>query len=111
LQDVVVVATGQQIHPDPEGKPTSVNNVVTLLLTPADSEKLVLATSLGAIHFVLRNGADKEQTASSSVGLAELTGTTDAPDTANTAVSTPLHAKPYQVETVLGDKQVVKTFY
>src|SRR6202044_3534668 len=34
LQDVVVVAAGQQIRPDPEGKPTSVNNVVTLLLTP-----------------------------------------------------------------------------
>ena len=29
------------------------NHVVTLLLTPEDSEKLVLATSLGAITFVL----------------------------------------------------------
>jgi pilus assembly protein CpaB len=105
------VAAGQQIRPDPEGKPTSVNNVVTLLLTPADSEELVLATSLGAIHFVLRNGADKEQMASSSVGLAELTGTPDAPDHADTAVNTSQHPKPYQVETVLGDKQVVKTFY
>ena len=74
LQDVVVLAAGQQIRPDPEGKPTSDNNVVTLLLKPEDSEKLVLATSLGAIHFVLRNGADKEQMASSSVGLDELTG-------------------------------------
>src|SRR6202161_1103939 len=108
LQDVVVLAAGQQIRPDPEGKPTSDNNVVTLLLKPEDSEKLVLATSLGAIHFVLRNGADKEQTASSSVGLAELTGTTTGSlDSTDTAVSTSLHAKPYQVETVLGDKQVV----
>src|ERR1700734_2620885 len=64
LQDVVVLAAGQQIRPDPEGKPTSDNNVVTLLLKPEDSEKLVLATSLGAIHFVLRNGADKDQVAS-----------------------------------------------
>ncbi len=111
LQDAVVVAAGQQIRPDPEGKPTSVNNVVTLLLTPEDSEKLVLATSLGAIHFVLRNGADKEQATSSSVGLDELTGTTPSPAGNDALIAKPVRAKPYQVETVLGDKQVVKTFY
>ena len=111
LQDVVVVAAGQQIRPDPEGKPTSVNNVVTLLLTPADSEKLVLATSLGAIRFVLRNGADKELASSSPVGLAELTGTADAPASLDANASKTQHPKPYQVETILGDKQVVKTFY
>jgi pilus assembly protein CpaB len=111
LQDVVVVAAGQQIRPDPEGKPMSENNVVTLLLTPADSEKLVLATSLGAIHFVLRNGGDKEQASSSPVGLAELTGTTDSVASLDGVVSKTQRAKPYQVETILGDKQVVKTFY
>jgi pilus assembly protein CpaB len=111
LQDVVVVAAGQQIRPDPEGKPTSVNNVVTLLLTPADSEKLVLATSLGAIHFILRNGADKDQTSSSSVGLDELTGTVNSAASLDSVVTKPQHAKPYQVVTVLGDKQVVKAFY
>jgi pilus assembly protein CpaB len=111
LQDVVVAAAGQQIRPDPEGKPTSVNNVVTLLLTPADSEKLVLATSLGAIRFVLRNGADKEQATSSSVGLEELTGTVN-PGAGRDGVATkPQRPTPYQVVTVLGDKQVVKTFY
>ena len=60
LQDVVVLAVGQQTHPQPDGKPISVN-VVTLLLKPEDAEKVVLATSLGVIYFVLRNGADKEQ--------------------------------------------------
>src|SRR6202044_2968089 len=55
LQDVVVLAAGQQIHPDPNDKPVSVN-VVTLLLKPEDAERLVLATTLGSIHFVLRNG-------------------------------------------------------
>jgi pilus assembly protein CpaB len=109
LQDVVVLAAGQQIRPDPEGKPTSDNNVVTLLLKPEDSEKLVLATSLGAIHFVLRNGADKEQASSTSVGLDELTGTT-APAPAEAAIAPAPHRKPYQVETILGDKQVVRTF-
>lgn len=108
LQDVVVLAAGQQIRPDPEGKPISDSNVVTLLLKPEDSEKLVLATSLGAIHFVLRNGADKEQASSSSVGLDELTGTVAPPVKAEAAAAPP--RKPYQVETILGDKQVVRTF-
>ena len=110
LQDVVVVAAGQQIRPDPEGKPTSVNNVVTLLLTPADSEKLVLATNLGAIRFVLRNGADTGLASSSSVGLDELTGTVNSAGSLDSAPK-PQRPKPYQVVTVLGDKQVVKTFY
>ena len=110
LEDAVVLAAGQQIRPDPEGKPTPDNNVVTLLLTPQDAEKLVLATSLGAIHFGLRNGADKAQASSASVGLDELTGDTAPPTLAPTAVAAVPHRKPYQVETILGDKQVVRTF-
>jgi pilus assembly protein CpaB len=110
LQDVVVAAAGQQIRPDPEGKPTSVNNVVTLLLTPADSQKLVLATSLGAIRFILRNGADKDQASGPPVGLDELTGTVGLPPIISGGAKMP-RTKPYQVVTVLGDKQVVKTFY
>jgi pilus assembly protein CpaB len=109
LQDVVVLAAGQQIRPDPEGKPITDNNVVTLLLKPEDSEKLVLATSLGAIHFVLRNLADKEQSSSASVGLDELTGTV-APPAKSEASMAPPRKPPYQVETILGDKQVVRTF-
>lgn len=108
LQDVVVLAAGQQIRPDPDNKPTSVN-VVTLLLKPEDSEKLVLATSLGAIHFVLRNGADKDQTTSPSIGLDELTGTAAA--AVNTVVRMQrTRPKPFKVETILGDKEVVNSF-
>jgi len=110
LQDVIVLAAGQQIRPDPEGKPTSDSTVVTLLLKPEDSEKLVLATSLGAIHFVLRNGADKEQASNASVGLDELTGTTPPLANARPAIAAAPQRKPYQVETILGDKQVVRTF-
>jgi len=110
LQDVVVLACGQQMRPDPEGK-AIVNNVVTLLLKPDDSAKLVLATSLGAIHFVLRNGADTELSSNSSVGLDELAGTVPppAPVVAETR-PVPPKPKPYAVETVLGDKRMIKTF-
>ena len=70
----------------------------------------MLATSLGAIHFVLRNGADKEQASNASVGLDELTGTTPPLANARPAIAPAPARKPYQVETILGDKQVVRTF-
>ena len=113
LQNVVVLAAGQQIQPDPQGKPSAVNDVVTLLLTPQAGESLVLATSLGPIHFVLRNGSDTEQTASHPVGLDELSGT--GPDKNPGSVIHHLPSagqKPrrYEVETVLGNKQVVTAF-
>ena len=58
LQDVEVLAAGQTIEPDPQGKPEQVN-VVTLVLSPENSQKLQLASSQGTIQFVLRNGTDK----------------------------------------------------
>ena len=59
LQDVEVLTAGQTIEPDPQGKPQQVD-VVTLLLTPEDSQKLQLASTQGSIQFVLRNGTDKK---------------------------------------------------
>jgi pilus assembly protein CpaB len=110
LQDVVVLAAGQQIHPDPAGKPVSVN-VVTLLLKPEDAEKVVLATSLGGMYFVLRNGSDRQQVPTTPVGLGQLTGNASLPS-APRAAGEARRAEPkqYEVETFLGDKKVVKNF-
>ena len=58
LQKVEILTAGQTIEPDPQGRPQTVN-VITLLLTPQDSQKLQLATSQGAIQFVLRSGVDQ----------------------------------------------------
>ncbi len=71
LQNVEVLSAGQKIEPDPQGKPETVN-VVTLLLNPVDSEKLVLATSQGSIQFALRNGVDTTSTTTPGIGVAEL---------------------------------------
>jgi pilus assembly protein CpaB len=60
LQNVEVLTAGQTIEPDPQGKPQQVN-VVTLLLTPEDSQKLQLASAQGNIQFVLRSGADQKK--------------------------------------------------
>jgi pilus assembly protein CpaB len=58
LQNVTVLTAGEQVEPDPQGKPQTVN-VVTLLLSPKDSQDLLLASTQGSIQFVLRNGADQ----------------------------------------------------
>jgi pilus assembly protein CpaB len=111
LQDVVVLAAGQQIHPDPAGKPVSVNEV-TLLLKPEDAEKVVLATSLGGMYFVLRNGSDREQMPTTPVGLGQLTGFAPppVPRTAASSRPGPVASDQYKVETFLGDKKIVNNF-
>jgi pilus assembly protein CpaB len=59
LQNVEVLTAGQTIEPDPQGKPETVS-VVTLLVSPEDSQKLQLASSQGVIQFVLRSGVDQK---------------------------------------------------
>ncbi|HZY73357.1 MAG TPA: Flp pilus assembly protein CpaB [Edaphobacter sp.] len=108
LQDVEVLAIGQQYEPDPSTKPKSID-VVTLLLKPEDAEKAVLASSQGTIHFVLRNGADREQASAPPATLSQLT--TGQP------VKAPVARRPAQpvqkawtVETLFGKKSQTDTF-
>ncbi len=58
LENVQVLAAGQKIQPDAQGKPEKVN-VVTLLCTPEDAAKVTLAANEGRIQLVLRNPADR----------------------------------------------------
>ena len=46
LQDAEVLATGQKTEPDPEGKPVTAT-VVTILVSPKDAERVVLASTQG----------------------------------------------------------------
>ena len=71
LQNVEVLAAGSQVQPSLDGKPSSVN-VVTVLVTPNDAERVVLASTQGTIHFVLRNSEDHGQVNDPPVGLAQL---------------------------------------
>ena len=76
LQDVEVLTAGQQIEPDPQGKPQTVN-VVTVLLNSEDSQKLLLASTQGTIQFVLRSGADQAKSTPTPTRLDQLvSGTT-----------------------------------
>ena len=73
LQDVEVLTVGQKIEPEPGGKAENVS-VVTLLLKPEDAQKMVLASTQGTIHFVLRNGADRGRVAAVPVRVTEISG-------------------------------------
>ena len=104
LQNAVVLAAGHQLEPDPEGKTSDVT-MVTLLLTPEQAERAVLASTQGAIHFVLRNGSDTSRSADVPMLLSQLSG--QAPVVARTAThpvaaATPAPAKHPEIETVLG---------
>ena len=57
LQNVNAVAAGQEIQRDEDGAPMTVT-VITLLVTPEDAERLVLAASQGRIQMALRNTLD-----------------------------------------------------
>ena len=73
LENVEILATGQQAEPDPAGKPETAT-VVTLLLTPEQAERALLASSQGTVHFGLRNNGDKRETSSAPVALSQLSG-------------------------------------
>lgn len=79
LQDAVVLAAGQKVEPDPSGKPSSVT-VVTLLLSPDDAQRAVLASTQGTVHFVLRNGSDRVVTNTVPIQLSSLGGDPAASD-------------------------------
>jgi pilus assembly protein CpaB len=117
LQNVQVLAAGAKTDPDPNGKPENVG-VVTLLVTPEESEKLALAQNQatqnqGTIHFVLRNGADTARANTAPVDMDELAGMPKKePDVVVHVKRRPAPKAPelYTVETVAGTKTTVAKF-
>ncbi len=113
LQNVEVLSTGERVAPDPSGKPQKVRQV-TMLLSPEDSQKLVLASTQGNIRLILRNGADKEQADHRPVVFKDFEITSVPKPAAVVArKSAPAAAKPkpaYEVEVYDGTKKNVQKF-
>jgi pilus assembly protein CpaB len=111
LQDVQVVAAGQQMQPDASGKAVTAD-VVTLLVKPEDAEKVVLATAQGSVHFVLRNGTDHEQVADvdQQAGLNKRPVETAPRVRVFRKEPVVASSRPYTVQTVNGDKQSSESF-
>lgn len=112
LQDVEVLTAGQTIEPDPQGKPQQVD-VVTLLLTPEDSQKLQLASTQGTVQFVLRNGTDKKTSELHPARLDQLVPMPKAPAAVAVKGGKRVIAKAqptYVLEVIQGTKTTVHKF-
>ena len=78
LSNVQVLTAGTRMEQDAEkGKPVQVT-VVTLLVTPEQSERLALASTEGKIQLALRNPLDQGAPATPGIKTAALVGTAKA---------------------------------
>lgn len=115
LQNIMVLAAGQQLQRDAEGKPQNVP-VITLLVSPDDAERLTLASSEGRIQLALRNPLDLETKRPPDVRQAALFYRAEpAKVPVRLAAARPRVAPPappavYSVEIIRGDKRDVSKF-
>jgi pilus assembly protein CpaB len=70
LEDIKVLAVDQEY--DREGDDPVLVQTVTLLVTPEQAEKLVLASTEGKLRLSLRNEADRETSTTSGIKLEDL---------------------------------------
>jgi pilus assembly protein CpaB len=80
LENVQILSAGQNVERDVNGKPQN-SQVVTMLVTPEDAQKLALAGD-GRIQLALRNPIDQAQENPRGVQMAALYGQSSAPEPA-----------------------------
>ncbi|WP_051261381.1 Flp pilus assembly protein CpaB [Desulfovibrio inopinatus] len=73
LENILVIATGQELEKSESGQVSSVDTY-TLELTPEESEQLALAATEGTIHFALRNPQDLQQVTTEGADIAKTLG-------------------------------------
>jgi pilus assembly protein CpaB len=110
LQNVEVLAAGTRLEQDtPDGKPMQVT-VVTLLVTPDESERLTLASTEGKIQLALRNPLDTETPVTSGIKPGMLLGYVQARPYAVRRPAVPgqpasIPPPPPTIEVIRGDKR------
>jgi pilus assembly protein CpaB len=119
LANVEVVTAGTRLEQNPEdGKPVQVT-VVTLLVTPEQSERLALASTEGKIQLALRNPLDQGAPATPGIrpavlmGMAKGAGTPKAGSSKNAKPGTPVTVESTgssapTVEIIRGDKRATE---
>jgi pilus assembly protein CpaB len=110
LENVRVLAAGQKIEQDKDGKPQTVP-VITLLVTPDDAAKLTMAATEGKIQLALRNTIDTKSLSPAPVMEAALFSGGAAPvHVARPHASAPSPPPAYTVEVIVGTKRETKSF-
>jgi pilus assembly protein CpaB len=111
LENVRVMAAGQQIEQDREGKPEKVP-VVTLLVSPEDADVLTMASTKGKIQLALRNTVDTATADPPAVLQAALFAgpAAPAPPRVHRHVRPAAPPPPYTVEVINGTKKEEKSF-
>jgi pilus assembly protein CpaB len=116
VSNVKVLAAGTRYDQQraQTGEPIQ-TTVVTLLVTPADGERIALASVEGKLHLTLRNPLDTDSTSTPGVRIAALLGSPDPPPPAPRPVRTVARAepppppppppRPYTVETIRAAKR------
>src|SRR5580704_13693602 len=109
LENVRVLAAGQKVEQDKEGKPQTVP-VITLLVTPDDAAKLAMASTEGKIQLALRNTIDTKSMSPPAVMQTSLFASS-APAPKHVAAKTPpAIPAPFTVEVIVGNKRETKSF-
>jgi len=116
LENVRVLAAGQKVETDREGKPQTVA-VITLLVTPDEATKLVMGTLDGRIQLALRNTIDTKKNDPPTIQQAELFTSSGPKLTIKHPVSgggkksvAPPPPPPYVIEVITGNKRENKSF-
>jgi pilus assembly protein CpaB len=112
LENVRVLAAGQKIEQDREGKPQTVP-VITLLVSPEDAGRLAMASTEGKIQLALRNTVDTKKVGPPSILEATLfSGAAPAAPKrpGPVKVAAPAPASPYVIEVITGNKRENKSF-
>lgn len=111
LENVRVLAAGQKVEQDREGKPQTVA-VITLLVDPKDAARLAMASTEGKIQLALRNTIDAKKVSPPVVMEATLfAGTAAAPVKRAVGKAAPAAApSPYVIEVITGNKRENKSF-
>ncbi len=116
LENIRVLAAGQKIEQDQQGKPQTVP-VITLLVSPEDAARLAMASSEGKIQLALRNTVDTQAMNPAPVYQSVLFGGAPMPNSAPvehhhvvTKISAPAPPPPYTIEVITGGKRETKSF-
>ena len=112
LENVRVLAAGQKVEQDREGKPQTVP-VITLLVTPDDAAKLAMASTEGKIQLALRNTIDTKSNNPPAVFQTSLFSSGAPAQAAPKHVAAKAPAPvptPFTVEVIVGNKRETKSF-